>query len=383
VIRPNSNPTRLRVLGPPPAVDDDRHTSDDPEDDLVSLGARELRHLVASIISSAELLDSGGTVDERVQLYSGMVLRESRRLRALIGSAVALQHLEQGDRELDLAPVDIRSLIQRAVFAAGEDDLRPIAVRAPDKLPLIYAEAEAILEVLGNFLTNARRFSPDGGDIAIIARQSGDMVEIEVEDHGVGIDAETLPKLFRKFFRGDTGVGRLAPGAGLGLAINRRIVEGHGGQIVASSKGLGQGARFLFTLPISQPGSATADVLIVEDDAAYARLLKAELETEGFSTVRAADAETAELLLAYLRPRAIILDLALPGLQGEDFLARMWARGGALPTVVLTMKNLVPSEISALQTKGATAVLPKEAGAPQAAVALIAGALAVIPTAPR
>src|SRR5450759_627632 len=352
MIGANSSSTRLRVLGPPPGADDDRHTSADPADDLVSLEARELRHAAARILGSA----------------------------ALINSAVALQHLEQGDRELDLAPVDIRSLIQRAVFEAGKDDLRPIAVDATDNLPLVHAEAEAILEVLGNFLTNARRFSPEGGDIAITARLAGDMVEIEVEDNGIGIDAETLPKLFRKFYRSDTGVGRLAPGAGLGLAINHRIVEAHGCQVRASSKGLGQGARFQFTLPISQPGAASTDVLIVEDDAGYARLMKAELETEGFSTVRAADAETAELLLAYLRPRAIILDLALPGLQGEDFLARMWARGDALPTVVLTMKNLVPGEISALETKGATAVLPKEAGAPQAAVALIAGALSIIRT---
>ncbi len=377
--RANSSSTRLRVLGP--ATRHDLDSSDDPADDLVSLGARELRHAVASIIGSAELLDSDALIDERVRLYSRIILRESRRLSALIDSAVALQHLEQGDRELDLAPVDIRSLIRRAVFAAGEDDLRPIAVVAPDNLPLVRAEAEAILEVLDNFLTNARRFSPEGGDIAITARQVGDMVEIVVADNGIGIDAETLPKLFRKFYRGDTGVGRLTPGAGLGLAINHRIVEAHGGQVVASSNGLGQGARFLFTLPISQPGAASADVLIVEDDAGYARLMKAELETEGFSTVRAADAETAELLLTYLRPRAIILDLALPGLQGEEFLARMWARGSALPTVVLTMKNLVPGEISALETKGVTAVLPKEAGAPQAAVALIAGVLAVIPTA--
>jgi CheY-like chemotaxis protein len=377
--RANSSSTRLRVLGP--ATRHDLDSSDDPADDLVSLGARELRHAVASIIGSAELLDSDALIDERVRLYSRIILRESRRLSALIDSAVALQHLEQGDRELDLAPVDIRSLIRRAVFAAGEDDLRPIAVVAPDNLPLVRAEAEAILEVLDNFLSNARRFSPEGGDIAITARQVGDMVEIVVADNGIGIDAETLPKLFRKFYRGDTGVGRLTPGAGLGLAINHQIVEAHGGQVVASSNGLGQGARFLFTLPISQPGAASADVLIVEDDAGYARLMKAELETEGFSTVRAADAETAELLLTYLRPRAIILDLALPGLQGEEFLARMWARGSALPTVVLTMKNLVPGEISALETKGVTAVLPKEAGAPQAAVALIAGVLAVIPTA--
>ena len=369
------------MLGQPPVHGYNRRAADDPAHDLVSLEAQELRHVVTSIVASAELLASGTPVDEPAHLYSGMVLRDSRRLNALIESAVALQHLEQGDRELDLAPVDIRSLIQRAVLAAGVDELRPIAVAAPDDLPLVHAEAEAILEVLRNFLSNARRFSPDGGDIAVTARHAADMVEIEVEDDGIGIDADALPKLFRKFYHGDTGVGRSAPGAGLGLAINHRIVEAHGGTIVASSKGLGQGARFLFTLPISRPGAATTDVLIVEDDAGYARLMRAELETEGFSSVRAADAETAEIMLAYLKPRAIILDLALPGVQGEDLLSRIWARGDALPTVVLTMKNLKAGEIAALETKGATAVLPKEAGAPQATVALIAAALAVIPTA--
>jgi len=381
LIRANSSPARLRVLGPPPAHGNDRRAFDDPANDLISLEAQELRHVVTSIVASAELLDSGTPVDEPAHLYSRMVLRESRRLNALIESAVALQHLEQGDRELDLAPVDIRALIRRAVFAAGFDQLRPIAVAAPDDLPLVYAEAEAILDVLRNFLSNARRFSPDGGNIAVTARQAAGMVEIEIEDEGIGIDADALPKLFRKFYHGDTGVGRLAPGAGLGLAINHRIVEAHGGTIVAGSKGLGQGARFLFTLPISRPGAETTDVLIVEDDAGYARLMRAELETEGFSSVRAADAETAEIMLAYLKPRAIILDLALPGVQGEDLLSRIWARGDALPTVVLTMKNLKAGEIAALETKGATAVLPKEAGAPQATVALIAAALAIIPTA--
>jgi DNA-binding response OmpR family regulator len=106
--------------------------------------------------------------------------------------------------------------------------------------------------------------------------------------------------------------------------------------------------------------------------------LKAEFAAEGLGTVRAADAETAERLLVDVTPLAIILDLALPGLQGEDFLARLWSVGGArLPVVVLTMKNLNAAEISALEATGATAVLPKGAGAPQAAVALIAGALVV------
>jgi len=383
VNRTSPTPRQLKILRIPTAVanrdrrNHDRREEVETTDDVVSLGSRELHDAVSSIAACAELIYSGGLADDALHLYTGILLRESRRLSALVSSATTLQRLEHGHRELELAPVDVPSLIQRAVTAAGEDDLRPIEVSAPDELPLVLAEAEAILEVLANFLSNARRFSPDGGSISIGACQLGDMVEIDIQDHGVGIEADALPKLFRKYYRDDSGVGRLAPGAGLGLTINHRIVEAHGGQLVASSRGAGKGSRFKFTLPISRPSATSGKVLIIEDDWAFATLLKAEFAAEGLSTVRAADAETAERLLVDVTPLAIVLDLALPGLQGEDFLARLWAGGGArLPVVVLTMKNLKPPEISALELTGATAVLPKEAGAPQAAVSVIAQALA-------
>jgi CheY-like chemotaxis protein len=379
VSRASSISGRLRIVGPQPAVaNHDRHDEAEPADDLVSLRSHELRNAIASIAGCAELIHSGDLMDDRLHLYTGILLRETRRLSALVNNAEQLQRLEAGHRKLDPAPLDLGSLIKRAVLAAGEDDQRPIDLQLPEQLPLVSAEAEAILEVLANFISNARRFSPDGGAIRITARELGDMVEVDIRDHGIGIEAEALPKLFRKFYRADAGVGRLAPGAGLGLAINHRIIEAHGGQVAASSKGLGKGAHFQFTLPISRPGATSGEILIVEDDAGFASLIKAEFAAQGLSTVRASDAETAQHMLAQMTPRAIILDLMLPGLQGEDFLARIWADGRMrLPVVVLTMKNLKPEQISALETTGATAVLPKEAGAPQAAVALIARALAI------
>ena len=381
--RTSPTPRQLKVLRIPSAVANhdrrshDRRADVEASDEVISLGSRELHDAVSSIVGCAELIYSGDLAEDAIHLYTGILLREGRRLSALVSSAMTLQRLEHGRRELELAPVDVRSLIQRAVLAAGEDDLRPIEVNVPAELPLVLAEAEAILEVLANFLSNARRFSPDGGSIGIGACQLGDMVEIDIQDHGVGIEAGALPKLFRKYYRDDSGVGRLAPGAGLGLTINHRIVEAHGGRVVASSRGAGKGARFQFTLPISRPSATAGKILIIEDDWAFASLLKAEFAAEGLGTVRAPDAETAERLLVDVTPLAIVLDLALPGLQGEDFLARLWAGGGArLPVVVLTMKNLKPSEVAALERTGAIAVLPKEAGAPQAAVVVIAQALA-------
>jgi len=382
VSRTSATRGRLKVhpIPTPPPTRDRRATDAESPDDLVSLRGHELRKSVASIVGCAELIDSGVLADDQLHLYTGILLRESRRLSSLITSADQLRHLEHGDRDLDLAPVDLRALIQRAVLIAGTDDLRPIEAVLPDQLPLVWGEPEALLAVLANFLSNARRFSPDGGSVEIAALQHGDQVEVAIEDHGVGIDAEALPKLFRKFYRADNGVGRLAPGGGLGLAINRSLIEAHGGQVEASSLGAGKGSRFQFSLPISQPSAASAEILIVEDDAGFARLIKAEFAANGLSSVRASDAETAQQMLEHMTPRAIILDLMLPGLQGEDFLARIWADGRKhIPVVVLTMKNLLPEQISALETTGATAVLPKEAGAPQAAVALIARALSLDP----
>jgi CheY-like chemotaxis protein len=370
--------TRRGDLTTPPAIELPSGGLDRAADDLVALRINELRPPLASMIGFAELIDSNDLTDEQRHLYSGILLREGRRLTALVNNALALQSLESGHRTLNLAPVDIRSLILRAVVVAGADDRRPITMDVPENLPLVSADAESILEVLANFLSNARRFSPDGGVIKIGARVTGEKVEINIRDHGVGIEASALPSLFRKFYRANNGVRRLGPGAGLGLAINHRIVEGHGGTLDAASKGLGKGARFAFTLPICQAGERTGDVLIIEDDAAFASVMKAEFEALGFITIRAADAETAERLLATLTPRAIILDLLLPGLQGEDFLARMVAAGGAHPvTVVLTAKHMGPTEISQFEAAGVLATLPKEAGAPQAAVALIADALAL------
>jgi CheY-like chemotaxis protein len=352
--------------------------ADRAHEDLVWVRSHDLSDALSSIVGSAELIDGGDLTDDQRRLFAGILLRKAGRLSALVNNAVALQRLETGHRELDLAPVDLRPLIERAALAAGEDGERPIDVDLPAQLPLVSAESEAIREVLANFLSNARRFSPDGGAIRITARVVADMVEVSIQDHGIGIEADELPKIFHKFYRADRGVGRHTPGAGLGLAITHTIVEAHGGRVAASSKGPGKGARFQFTLPISRPGAQPADVLIIEDEAWFAGILRAEFAAIGLTTVRAADAETAERLLLDTTPRAIVLDLAQPGLRGEELLARTLARGGKrIPLVVLTIKSLEPDEIRALEAKGVIAVLPKEAGAPQAAVTLIADALAL------
>ncbi len=346
-------------------------------DEVVSFRVRDVRARLDSILGCVELIDSGDLDRGHLQLYTTMMLREGRRLTRLIDSALVLQGFESGSRKLDLTPVDLHSLIRRAVAAAGEDEARPLAVQVDGDLPLVSADPEAILGTLIRFVSNARRFSPDGGPITIVARPAGDMVEVHVHDHGIGIDRAALPRLFDKHLRSERELRRLGPGAGFALTLNQWIVEAHGGRVQVSSDGPGQGADFQFTLAVAQSDATDGDVLIVDDEAGFARLIKAALATYGFSSIRGDDAETAERLLAVVTRRAIVIDFALPGLAAGDFLRRIWARGrGHLPVVVLTGRDMAPGEISALEASGVIAVLPKEAGAPQAAAALIARALA-------
>ena len=347
------------------------------KDEMVSLVSHELRTPLASLLGFTELLYSRDfTADQRKQ-YLGVMLREGRRLTDLINDVLHIQRLEAGHQDLNLAPADLQALIRRAVIAAGEDLQRPIDLRETPMLPLVMVDTDAILQVVGNFISNARKYSPDGGVISVTTELVDGMVEVNVRDQGLGVPADALPKLFGTFYRVDSGDRRLIKGTGLGLSINRRIIELHGGKVEAYSDGPGKGSTFKFTLPAVHKNPEVADVLIVEDDSGFARLLQEQFIARGMTTVRAADAETAERLLkAGMKPRAVIADLVLPGLQGEEFVSRLGVESvSEVPVLVLTVKSLAPYEVSALEKAGVTAVLPKEAGASQAAVSLITEAL--------
>jgi two-component system sensor histidine kinase VicK len=346
------------------------------KDEMVSLVSHELRTPLASLLGFTELLYARDFTVEQQKEYLGVMLREGRRLTDLINDVLHIQRLEAGHQELNPAPADLDALILRAVAAAGEDPQRMIEVRVSKMLPLVMIDTDAILQVLGNFLSNARKYSPDGGAILVTTKLADGQVQIEVHDHGLGLPADALPRVFDTFYRVASGDRRLIKGTGLGLAINRRIVEAHGGEVAAYSDGPGRGSRFRFTLPVVQKHPESADVLIVEDDTGYARLLQEQFVARGMTTVRTADAETAERLLKEgMKPRAVVADLMLPGVQGEEFVSRLGADGATVPVLVLTVKSLAPGEISALQKVGVTAVMPKEAGATQAAVSLISDAL--------
>ena len=327
------------------------------KDEMLSIVSHEMRTPLASIVGFTELLVTRDVTAKQRKQYLEVMLQEGLRLTALITDFLDLRIIERGHQTMRFAPADIGALIKRSVDLAG-DAGAPIELRIPETLPLVRVDSDSIFRVLTNLLSNSRKYSPDGGAIVVGAEVVDGMLQVSVEDHGLGVPADALVQVFEKFYRVEGAERRSIKGTGLGLAISKNIVEVHGGKIGVRSEGVGKGSLFYFTVPLAQPQAQIGDVLVVEDDAGFAQLLEAELTGKGLSSIWAADAETAEHLMANVR--AVVLDLVLPGLSGETFLEKLRKqRGPGIPVVIVTSKNLDSAASMALQKAGVMAVLLK------------------------
>jgi signal transduction histidine kinase/CheY-like chemotaxis protein len=334
------------------------------KDELVSVVSHELRTPLASVVGFAELLRTRELTEAQRQQFLTVIAEEGRRLTALINDFLDLQRMGSGRHQINPRPARIEALIQQAVTTAGDDPLHPIEVTLDAGLPPVRADADSVQQVLSNLLSNARKYSPHGGTVRLTARQAEGQVTVSVQDEGLGIPPEAQSHLFQKFYRVDNSDRREIKGTGLGLTISRKIIEAHGGRIWAESAGLGQGSSFSFTLPVAEAPTKSGDVLIVEDDPGFARLMAAEMAERGISAVSASGVDEALEQVRIERPRAVVLDLLLPGADGEVFLRRLRQTDGErVPVVVVTVKDLSTEERSVLDDLGVVEVLRKTADA--------------------
>jgi signal transduction histidine kinase len=230
-------------------------------DERVALLSHEMRNLIATFVGFTELLISQDWPRERQIEYLETMRDEGRRMEQFLQDFMDLERMEAGALGLKPRPTDLGELLGYAATVAAHDPTHPVELKRPSDLPPVLAEPDRIQQVVGNLLSNARKYSPAGSPICLSVRRVIDHLEVTVRDKGVGIPAEALLNVFEKFFRVGGPRHRGIRGAGLGLAICRRIVEAHGGRIWAESQGEGRGARFSFTLPLApigrRPSSAT------------------------------------------------------------------------------------------------------------------------------
>ena len=223
---------------------------------MVTDVAHELRTPLSNVRGYLEALRDG--VVEPTPETIASVYEEAMLLNRLVDDLQELALVEAGQLKLVCQPVNICEVIDKAVLAlksqADEKEVI-LATDLPGDLPLVEADAERLGQVLRNLVKNAIVNTPPGGEITIQARTVDSLVEVSVQDNGLGISAEHLPYVFERFYRADQSRARSTGGAGLGLAIVKQLVEAQGGQVAIDSQ-VDSGTRVSFTSPIADPGSS-------------------------------------------------------------------------------------------------------------------------------
>ena len=230
--------------------------------EFLGMVSHELRTPLSTIKGSATtLLEAASDLDpaEMLQFFR-IINQQADYMRDLIGDLLDVARIETGTLPVAAGIVEVAVLVDEArnmfLRGGGRDNLR---IDLPPDLPLVMADRRRIVQVLNNLLSNASRNSPESSAIRVSAVVADFQVAVSVADDGVGISAERLPRLFRKFSPMEGNEGRRdLEGSGLGLAICKGIVEAHGGRIWAESDGPGLGALFTFTLPVAQEGGTGA-----------------------------------------------------------------------------------------------------------------------------
>lgn len=319
--------------------------------------SHELRTPLSTMLMSAQLLKQIASEDGRIERASASIERATQAQSRLIDDLLDVSRIVSGKLLLDLAPVDFEAVVQSAV-----DIAQPAAQAKSVELGLIvhgmigtvYGDELRLQQVVNNLLTNAIKFTPRDGRVAVRLERDGDQAQLTVTDTGMGIRPEVLPQLFNRFVQADSSVTRTHGGLGLGLSIIRHLVDAHGGSVRAESPGEGKGATFRVTLPLagaeaskvvttprtSVQGIAGVRVLVVEDDDDTRETYAAMLAELGAEVRTAPSAAAGFLAVEEFRPQVILSDIAMPGEDGFSFIQRVRRlapeRGGRIPAAALT-----------------------------------------------
>jgi len=319
--------------------------------------SHELRTPLNGIIGFAELMHDAkvGPVSADQKEYLGDILTSSKHLLQLINDVLDLAKVEAGKMEFRPESLDVERVLGevRDVVRtmAAQKRIRIEADIAPG-LADIASDIGKLKQVLYNYLSNALKFSPDEGRVMVrVSPEGADEFRIEVEDHGIGIKAEDMNRLFVEFQQLDASTAKKYPGTGLGLALTKRIVEAQGGRVGARSTP-GKGSVFFAVLPraavspvpasgesrsAASPGAPR--LLVIEDDPEDRAWIVGTLTDVGYAVEAAGTAAEALTRCKGARYDAITLDLLLPDQHGRDLLQAIRADGTnrATPVIVVTV----------------------------------------------
>jgi len=309
---------------------------------LAMLG-HELRNPLAALVHGIDLL---GQVrdDNALEEFRQMMVRQTKRIGSMLDQLLDVARLTSGKIRLTKVPVDLAEAAQGAIeavtplVAAHKHELT-VSVPPPGKA-LVGGDLARLTQVIENLLSNAAKYTDDGGKINLTIEPDDSRVRLSVRDNGIGLDSDLLPHVFELFTQAPRTLERAAGGLGLGLPVVKEVVEMHGGSVEATSPGPGQGSAIVVTLPrVSEPPSAAPPggsdggvgpgvarprrILIVDDEPDTRNGLAALLRVSGHEAVAVPDGLSALEATRSFHPDAVLIDLGLPRMNGYEVARRL------------------------------------------------------------
>jgi signal transduction histidine kinase len=316
--------------------------------------SHELRTPLNAIMGFSEILldlTMNLTSGERTEFLRN-IHSSGQHLLGLINDILDLAKIEAGKMDLHAEDMPVTQALQEVTAIlepmARQQGLQLKMVGAAE-VGVIKADRSKFKQVLYNLLSNAVKFTPAPGSITVTVKDSAEQLTVSVEDTGIGMKAEDLPKLFREFEQIDGSYTRRYQGTGLGLALCRRFVEMHGGRIWAESE-FGKGSTFTFTIPreprpaavppVEEPAPTLETmelplVLVIEDDPASSQRMTAEIQGVGFRVAHASDGDQAVRKAMEILPDLLVMETVLPVKDGWQVLQELRARAATADVPVL------------------------------------------------
>jgi PAS domain S-box-containing protein len=311
--------------------------------EFLAMLAHELRNPLAPIRNAVSLMQQSQTHDATVAWARDVIDRQSTYLTRLVDDLLDMSRITSGKITLRREVVDLNEIMARAVEAARplvDAKHHELAVSPSAETLTVNGDITRLSQVLVNLLNNAAKYTPEGGRISIGIAREGDEAVVKVGDNGIGISEHLLPKVFDLFAQANRSLARSEGGLGIGLTLARRLVDMHGGSIAARSGGTNQGAEFEVRLPLARPAARPSSrvsrdaaaqapacrVLVVDDNDDSAQTMAMLLTLAGHHVKVAHDGAGALAMIDSFRPRVVLLDIGLPGMNGYEVAQEIRAR---------------------------------------------------------
>jgi signal transduction histidine kinase len=310
--------------------------ADRRKDEFLAMVAHELRNPLAPIRTAAQLLRVKELSESQRARARDVIERQVEHLVHLIDDLLDVSRITRGVITLRREPVLIGAVVARGIESMRHTiDARrhELVVDLSDELITVDGDKTRLVQVIGNLLHNAAKFTDVGGRIVLTVRRDGRNAMLSVKDSGIGLAAEQVPRVFELFTRvhpsGESGQG----GLGIGLALVRRLVEMHGGTVTASSEGLGLGSEFVVRLPLVAshvplpaapaaadplPLVAAQRILVADDNHDSAEVLAKLLGLHGHDVRVAHDGLEVLAIAEDFKPQVVLLDLGMPKMDGYE-----------------------------------------------------------------